>query len=110
MHLKLLATQLFIQQFACANNKGHIKSLHHLSFVKSTQWSAVDSPHKGPVLQKALPCHDVITVYPIPYPTQIMLMVFRILLPSDYFSSGLLIADPCQLPGGKMWDQDKEWR
>ena len=30
----------------------------------SIQWWLVDSPHKGPIIQKMFPCHDVIMYHP----------------------------------------------
>ena len=36
----------------------HIKVLHYWSFDWELNTWPVDSPHKGPVMWKALPCHD----------------------------------------------------
>ena len=43
------ATQLCVQKFVQANNK-------------ETALLLVDSPHKGPVMQKVFPCHDVLMI------------------------------------------------
>ena len=45
-----------------ANNKGNIKALHYWPFVRGIHWLPVDSPHKGPVMLKVFPRHDIITV------------------------------------------------
>ena len=57
-----LIIQHFVQQFIQVNNNKHIKVPHHCSFLRGIHWSPVDSPHKGPVMQEAFPCHDIITV------------------------------------------------
>ena len=41
-----------------ANNKENPKALHYCPFVRWTRQWPVDSPHKGPVIQKALPSHN----------------------------------------------------
>ena len=58
-HLKSPATRQLVQHLVQANMKGNIKGLHHWSFVRRIHLSSVDSPHKGPVMQKVLPCHDI---------------------------------------------------
>ena len=42
-----------------------MKTSNHalLVFVRGIHWSPVDSPHKGPVIPKMFPCHDVIMYY-----------------------------------------------
>ena len=48
-----------------ANIKENIKAPYHAyywPFMRVIHQSLVDSPHKGPVMQKAFPCHDVIMV------------------------------------------------
>ena len=56
--IHLSAFLLFVQQFVLANIKGNIKSPHHWPFVFH-QWQ-MDSPHKGPVMQKAFTFHNII--------------------------------------------------
>ena len=60
-YVKSLAYQLFVQQFVKADLKEKINALHYWSFVRGIHWWPVDSPHKGPVIQKASPYHDIIT-------------------------------------------------
>ena len=48
-----LITLFFIQRFIQGNNKTMIKALHY--------WLFVDPPHKGLIMQKAFPCHGLIT-------------------------------------------------
>ena len=52
--------KLFVQQLAQANEAENIKSLQHWCFVRGIHQWVVDSPHKGPVMWKAFPCHDAI--------------------------------------------------
>ena len=62
-HLKSLAIWQVVQQLVPANNKETreaLKILHYWLFVRGIHQSLVDSPHKGPIMQKAFPCHDVI--------------------------------------------------
>ena len=40
--------------------KEKFRSLHYWPFLKGIDWWPVDSPHKGLVMQKVFPCHDVI--------------------------------------------------
>ena len=61
-------TWLSVQQLIQANTKEHIKALHYWPFVLGIHWKLGDSPLKGPVMQKMLPCHDII-------------MYFQVLLP-----------------------------
>ena len=49
--LKLLATRLYVQQLIQANSKENIKA------------GIADSPDKGPIRQKAFPCHGIILSY-----------------------------------------------
>ena len=53
-HLKSLATRLLVQQLVKANNKETSTCLHYWPFVRGIHLSQVDSPHKGPVMQKEL--------------------------------------------------------
>ena len=59
LHLQPLATWLLAQQLVQANNKEVMLAPHYWPFVRGIHWWPVDSPHKGPVMWKALPCHDV---------------------------------------------------
>ena len=43
-----------------ANNKEIMKAPHNLLFVWGNHQQQVDSPHKGLVMGKVFPCHDVI--------------------------------------------------
>ena len=61
-YLKSLATWLFIQQYIQADNKKTSKAIL-LAFEEGNHQWLVDSPHKGPVKQRAFPCHDVIMTY-----------------------------------------------
>ena len=56
---RLAATGLFVQQIVYANKKENVKVLHHWSFVSGIHRWPVDSPHKGPVMQKPFPRHDI---------------------------------------------------
>ena len=49
---------LTIQMLVQANNKGNIKTLLYWPFVRGIHRWLVDSPHKGPVMQKTVPYHD----------------------------------------------------
>ena len=49
----------FIQQHVQYKNKENAKALHHWPFVRGIQQWLVDSPHKGPVMKKAFPCHGI---------------------------------------------------
>ena len=60
-HLKPLATWLFVQKLVQANNKENMRALHYWPFVWGIHQGLVDSPHKWQVMQKAFPCHDIIT-------------------------------------------------
>ena len=52
-----------VWQFAQSDTKGNITAPHHCPFFKGIHWWPVDSPHKGPVMQKVLPFHDIIMEY-----------------------------------------------
>ena len=52
--LKSLATKMFFQQLVQAYGKENVEG-HYWPFVRGIHQSLVDSPHKGPVIQKALP-------------------------------------------------------
>ena len=56
-HLELSAMQLFVQKLVMGNKNGNIKARHYCSL-----WGEYKCgfPHKGPVMRKAFPCHDVI--------------------------------------------------
>ena len=45
------------------DNLENIKTPYYYPFVKGINRSLVDSPHKGPVKRKAVPCHDIIMGY-----------------------------------------------
>ena len=55
--LKTPTTRLFVQQ---GGIKVNIKFPHHWPFVRGFHRSPVESPHKGPVMRKAFPCHGAI--------------------------------------------------
>ena len=61
LHLNCL-----FQQLVQTINKENIKALHYWAFVRGIHWSPVDSPHKGPVMQKTRPCHDIIMDHRVP--------------------------------------------
>ena len=56
---QITGTGLFVQQLVQTNYKGNIKALHYCPFVRGSHRWPVDSPHKGTVMQKRLPCHAV---------------------------------------------------
>ena len=59
--LRLLATHcLFNTLFILATR--NTKGLHYWPFVRGIHWWPVESPHKGPVIWKALPCPNIIPV------------------------------------------------
>ena len=60
---QIIATQLFVQQLVHDNSKANIKVLYYWPFVWGIHQWLVDSPHKGPIMQKAIPCLDVIMIY-----------------------------------------------
>ena len=61
--LKSLAIWLFVQELVQANNKEHSKALHNCPILgESTHGNFVDSPHKGPVMQKVFPCCAIIMI------------------------------------------------
>ena len=45
---------------SCFNIKENIKASHYWPFVRRTHRSLIEFSHKGPVMRKAFPCHDVI--------------------------------------------------
>ena len=49
------------QKLTGAISKENINALHCWPFVKRIHRRPMDSPHKEPLMQKASPCHDVIT-------------------------------------------------
>ena len=53
----------FIQQHVQYKNKENANALHHWPFVRGIQQWLVDSPHKGPVMKKAFPCHGIIMTH-----------------------------------------------
>ena len=55
--------QLFVQMLVQTNIKANIKSAHHWPFVTGINWCSLDSPHKGPVMWKAFPCHDIVMLW-----------------------------------------------
>ena len=59
-HPNLPVPRLFVQEFLQAGGKGNTKAPHHCPFVWGIHRSPVDSPHKGPLLRKAFPCHSVV--------------------------------------------------
>ena len=42
-----------------ANSRGNIKIPHYWPFVRVNQWWSLDSSHKGLILWKVFPCHNV---------------------------------------------------
>ena len=60
-HLKSLANWLFVQQLALAKEKNISKVSIPPVRLAIHQW-LVDAPHKGLVIWKTFPCHDVITL------------------------------------------------
>ena len=62
-HLKSPAISLLVQLLVQANIKGNTKGPHYWPIVRGIHWSLVDSPHNGPVMWKAFPCHDGIMPY-----------------------------------------------
>ena len=52
--------QLFTQQLIQAIVKENNQSPHYLPYVRGIDQSLVDSPHKWPVIPKALPRHHTI--------------------------------------------------
>ena len=61
--VKSPSTGLFVQHFVKDYDK-ESSNMHitDTNFIRGIQQSPVDSPHKWPVMQKALPCHDVIII------------------------------------------------
>ena len=57
--LRSSATILFVSQLIRDNTKENIKGSHQWPFVRGTHRVPVDSPHKGPVMWRSYPCHDV---------------------------------------------------
>ena len=57
-HLSSIASGLFVHKFVQADT--NIKDMYYWPFVRRIYRWPVDSPHKGPVMRKAFPCHDVI--------------------------------------------------
>ena len=54
------ATQKFVQKLAEANNKESFNAQHYWPFVRRLQHWLVEFPHKGLVMQKTFPSHDII--------------------------------------------------
>ena len=61
----------FVWQFVQAEIKGNMKALHHWPFVRKKHQRLVDSSHKGPVMQKAFPCHDNIMKAVMPWTSKV---------------------------------------
>ena len=59
-HLLPYFRSLAAWQLVEANNELNIKALFYWPFVRGIQWWPVDSPHKGPMIWKAFPCHVAI--------------------------------------------------
>ena len=55
MACQIMVTELFVQQLVELATKVYITC----PFVMGRCWLMVDSPHKGPVMQEAFPCNDV---------------------------------------------------
>ena len=59
-HGKSLANPLFVTQLTKANIKESVKAQHYWLFVLLIRKQLVDSLHKGSVMQKVFPYHDII--------------------------------------------------
>ena len=65
-HVSIQAYQIIDRSTVCstdcpANDKKDIKApWHYWPFLRGIHQSLVDSPHKGPVIRKAFPCHNVL--------------------------------------------------
>ena len=53
-------TWLFVQRIVLVNTKWNVKAHYYWPFDRGIHRSPLDSPHKGPVMHKAPPWHDVI--------------------------------------------------
>ena len=86
--LKVPTTRLFVRRLIQANNKENVIALHHWPFVRGIHRWPVDSPHKGPVMLKATPCHDVSNIHPIRHAFSLGLLCFVVVIPPfiDNFS------------------------
>ena len=58
--LESSATQLFVQQFAEANDGENTRAPLYRPFVRWGESTGVDSLHKGSLMRKAFPCHEVL--------------------------------------------------
>ena len=69
LHMRVITSQ--INDNSTVNSMGLVrpdntenpKAPHYWHIVKGIQRWLVDSPYKGSVMRKAVPCHDVITSY-----------------------------------------------
>ena len=46
-------------QFVHVNSKENIKAVHYWSFVREIHQWLMHSPHRGPMIEKGIPCHDM---------------------------------------------------
>ena len=63
----LITSNSTVVELIQANTKESMKTSYYWPFVRGIHWWLVDSPYKRPVMQKALPWHNVImilTVWP----------------------------------------------
>ena len=63
MSYQTTGKSLFVQPFVQVNKREDIKALHYNHFVWKKTPVTDGSPHKGPVICKAFPCHEVIMYY-----------------------------------------------
>ena len=61
-----LVMHLFVKNPKQTNNKENVKDPYHLYFAMGIHQWMVDSPHKCPLMQKAFPCSDIISVKEMP--------------------------------------------
>ena len=60
-HVSRIISNWTICSTTCSvDNKQNIEASHYWSFVRGIYRWSLDSPHKGPVMQKAFACHDVV--------------------------------------------------
>ena len=65
-HLNIMTSQITSNLPVCSGtNKENIKAPHYWPFVRRIQWWLLDSPHKGPLMQKSFPYHDVIMYHTV---------------------------------------------
>ena len=58
-HRRIKVSPITAQQLVQIHYNENINALHHLPFAKWIHWWPKDSPHKGTVMWRVIPCYDI---------------------------------------------------